>query len=475
MRAETDTFEAPCQETSQESDAGTFLCYTLILRNNDSEVLLSLHRDERYSLPAIEIPRSQRIPPHLVPEVQRRWNVDAICRFSFADENFKLGPRYVVLDASDSSNPLSNEARWVSVDDISWSDSESVVARNGFYATLRQANSYKSAPSSPPFTQPDWFRVVTDWVQSGLEVNGMKLSGRWDQYNMGPSFSLICYETNGAPVWFKAVGEPNLREYSITAELTRLRSHYVPQLLASHHGWHGWLMLDVEGQHLDETADIEHWKTAVRSLAQLQIESIHACKSLLAAGCEDLRAQQLRSRIEPFVSIVAQLMEIQPTTPPRILDRRDLLFVEASLQRAIGELELLGIPDTIGHSDLNSGNVLVNEDRAVFLDWIPSHIGQPLITFEYLLALLGRFRPDNECWKAELRNVYCQTWKSISLDDQMLKALKVTPMIAPFVFAVSCPGWNDEVRSLSPVLKKLMRTLARRIFVEAQSFVNSTR
>lgn len=474
MRTETDTFEAPRQKLWQEN-SGTLLCYPIILRNNDSEVLLLLAPDIRYSLPAIEIPRSQRIPPHLVPEVQRRWNVHAICRFSFADENHKSGPRYVVLDASDSSNPLTEEARWVSLDDIAWSDSESVVARNGFYATLRKVNSYKSATSPLPFTRPDWFRVVTDWVQSGLDVNDMKLSGRWDQYNMGPSFSLICYETNGAPVWFKAVGEPNLREYSITAELTRLRSHYVPQLLASHPGWHGWLMLDVEGQHLNDTADIEHWKTAARSLAQLQIESIHACKSLLTAGCEDLRTRQLRFRIEPFVRTIAQLMEMQPTTPPRILDRKDLLFVEANLRRAIGELELLGIPNTIGHSDLNSGNVLVNEDRAVFLDWMQSHIGQPLITFEYLLALQGRFRQNNECWKAELRHVYCQTWKSISLDDQMLQALKVTPMIAPFVFAVSCPGWNDDVRSLSPFLRKLMRTLARRIFVEAESFVNSTR
>lgn len=286
---------------------------------------------------------------------------------------------------------------------------------------------------------------------------------------MGPAFSLIRYETNELPVWFKAVGKPNLREFCIHGELAKLRSPHLPETLAVHPDWHGWLMSDANGTHLDRTSDIEHWKTAARSLAESQIESVPACESLLAAGCDDLRMTELRRRIEPFVHMNEQLMAMQPATPPPILSQDNLRFIEVHLQRAIDEMEMLGIPDTIGHSDLNPGNVLVNHECAVFLDWMQGHIGHPVVTFEYLLALLGRLRPDCESWRQAIMTAYFDVWKNTCSDSEarMVRALQLAPFVAPFAFAMSCcPDWNTE--RISTEIQKLMRALARRMFAAAR-------
>jgi hypothetical protein len=106
-----------------------------------------------------------------------------------------------------------------------------------------------------------------------------------DTVQHGAKLCLIYAATNGPGVWFKAVGEPNLREYAVTCALNQLGSAYLPQILAMHDGWHGWLALEISGHRLDEIWDIRYWKNAANSLAALQLESLGSTEALLPAGC----------------------------------------------------------------------------------------------------------------------------------------------------------------------------------------------
>lgn len=444
--------------------AETLLCHLVLTRNHDRYVLL-LKKGGGFSVPKLEIPRWQRVAPHLVTAVRRLWDVDAICRFGLP-----LDPKshFFVLDVFNPNDVAPIGTAWVPATDIDWTDSEPASVRESFYAAIQQASEYDTAEPQVPFTTSGWFDEVADWVQSQLDSSELRLNGRWKQYNMGPCFSLVRYETDGPLVWFKAVGEPNLREYGITARLQEWRSEHLPQVLAVHSGWHGWLMLDAEGNHLDEAWELCFWEVAARSLAALQVESIVRSQSLIEAGCEDLRLPKLRRQVAPFLCSVRQLMAIQPATPPRILDSKDLDFVEARLLSALEELEALGIPNALGHSDINPGNILVNRQRAVFIDWMQGYVGHPFLTFEYLLALLRRLRPDLDGWQPSLREAYCQAWKGFCSGRQMTRALELTPLIAPFALALSCGIWQQNPCRMSPQLAKLLRSLARRMFAEAQ-------
>jgi hypothetical protein len=448
-------------------DKAMTLCCPIILRHDDSEVLL-LERNGRFSLPRLEIPRWQRSAPHLILAVQRTLGVDIVCRFSFAIDHGDARLRYFVLDLLDSSLPGFDTTTWVAVDEIYWADSEPTTARELFYATLQQAKQYSLAEPPIPFARPEWFREVTDWTQSTLDPYGLRLNGRWQQYNMGPAFALIRYETDGVPVWFKAVGKLNLREYEITQLLATLRLPHAPRLLAVRSDWQAWLMLDVGGSPIDETSPRESWKTAARSLAELQIRSVAHSASLISAGCEDLRTDELHRQMKPFLKVLAQLMQVQPATTPRILDAGDLCFIEASLRHAIDELESLCMPNTLGHTDLNPGNLLGNEGKATFLDWMQSHVGHPFLTFEYLRALLNRLRPDLDGQQADIQAAYCHPWKHFCSESQMERALKVTPLVAPLAFGISAPGWKEGVYGMNPYLAKALRSIGRRMFHEAQ-------
>lgn len=439
----------------------TLLCHLLIVRHNDSEVLL--HKNGEYhSLPRIEIPRWRRIAPYLVPAVTKQLGIEAVCRLSFEGAE-----RYVLLDPLDESGVGASGLVWTSIHKIHWSESEIDLTRD-FHTALQRAT-FQSASDPPvPFSGPRWFEEIQDWVESHLRRHGVTLSGRWLQYNIGPWFSLLRFETDALPVWFKAVGAPNLREYAITLELAKLSSKHLPLLIASEPRWHGWLMSEAAGKPLDEKVDLNGWKIVARSLATLQIQSIPENELLLAAGCGDLRAEALRLQIRPFLQVAEQLMTMQPSTPPPILQRLELQWIEDQLQNAIGELQSAAMPDAINHLDLNAGNILVARHGATFLDWMEGCIAHPFLTFEYLSVLLNRLRPGYESWQGVLREAYCDPWRHLYSETQIVHMLQRAPLIAPYALAINIVGSEHDGRNISPNLQKLLRSLTRRMFAAAQ-------
>ena len=75
-----------------------------------------------------------------------------------------------------------------------------------------------------------WFSELRNWIESVVEPIGLHVNGRFRQLNASPSFSLIRFETDGPALWFKAVGEPNQREFTITCPLAQLFPDYLPRM-----------------------------------------------------------------------------------------------------------------------------------------------------------------------------------------------------------------------------------------------------
>jgi len=289
------------------------------------------------------------------------------------------------------------------------------------------------------------------------------------QLNGCETFALLRFDTTKCPVWFKAVGTPNLHEFPITVALAELFPEYVPSLLATRPRCHGWLMAEAGGPPLNEVEDSPAWEAAAAVLADLQIASVGAIDDLLAVGCRNLRTGTLLELVDPFLEVIADLMQQQTKVPPPILSRHDLSDLAATLKNALHCLQSVGIPDALGHSDFNPGNIIVGSDRCVFIDWAEAHVSHPFLTFEYLISHLRKDYPALARFEGTIQSSYAQRWGSVSLPEHVSDAFLFSPLVAVFAYAVAGNSWRDPERLKIPQVPGYLRSLTRRMRQEADS------
>lgn len=442
----------------------------IITRHSDSEVLIRT-MCRRYWLPVAVTPAMQRVAPNLLSVAQKELGLEVICRFRSTAKNADVdgaAQQYCVLELCGGESAPANGYFWTPVPSIEWERFGSEIESQLLRDALSLAEGYNCGVLAGRFVQTNWLSEVERWVQPCLQGHGLKLTGKCTQYNTGPDFSLVRFETNGSPVWFKAVGEPNLREFAITVTVAGLHSSHLPTVLATHRRWNAWLMVDAGGCSLGDIAGPEPWMIAARSLADLQIESLPRVDALLAAGCDDLRSPALAGQIQRFLSLIAALMQLQPGCPPRRLGLRDLRLIERQLIACCDELSGIGVPAALGQTDLNPGNIFIVDQQAVFIDWMMGHVGHPFLTFEYLLALMRRIGAEPERWLPSVREEYLGPWRNVCSTEQLARSLKFTPLTALFAYALMCSQKRTNEQEIEPSTGRLLRSLARRISVEAE-------
>lgn len=443
----------------------------LILAENGSELLVSRERLP-FTLPCVEIPRWERVAENLTEAVRKRYGISAICLFApelSAAADAAEPPLYQVLETREAATVRSNEIRWMPLDSISdqhFADEQDLAAIND---TLRQIARFQSGEAIGPFGRPGWIEEWFSWVQREIEPYGLRLTGKFRQLNASPTFSLIRLETNAQAVWFKAVGEPNLREFGISLALAKLFPGFVPTVIAPHPPWHGWLTTEFPGSTLDEASDSSAWERAAHTLADLQIISVGHTDQLLDAGCRDVRVARLMTLVDPFVEMMSHLMEQQAKTTPAVLSSEDLLVLGRDIKDALLAWAGLSVPDTLEHLDFNPGNIMCSPDQCVFLDWAEAGIGHPFLTFQYLLEHLKRHYPESGSPKRALTSCYARAWEGVASRSAISLSLSLAPFVAVFAYAVSSETWDDQGRLVNPQSAGYFRSLARRMKREADA------
>ncbi len=265
--------------------------------------------------------------------------------------------------------------------------------------------------------------------------------------NASPSFSLVRFETEGPALWFKAVGEPNQKELPITSTLAQLFPDYVPPVLAARPDWNGWLTREGAGTLLCEAQEDALWEGAAAALAELQIDSIDHGARILGTGARDLGAATLSKLIQPFL----------------LGDR---------IQSALDALEALGIPETLGHRDLNPGNIIVSPSRCTFLDWAEAYVGNPFSSLEYLREHLRRTNGTDSAVETKLIESYCAQWEQAVPPAAVAEGLELAPLLAVFAYAAGSYAWEDKERLEEPATAGYLRSLTRRMNWEANELEN---
>jgi hypothetical protein len=336
---------------------------------------------------------------------------------------------------------------------------------------LAECKAYASGPAPGPFAKPGWFGELRSWVEAVIGPLGLQLKTSFSQLNASPSFSLIRLESDGPAIWFKAVGAPNLREFPVTVALAQLFPKYLPPLLATRPEWTGWLTLEVEGTHLQESPNAELWMAAATALAKLQIDSIGKHDQLLSAGARDLRAPTLSSILQAFFDVMSRLMKEQCKVPPVVLTRQELSTLGEQVQDALSVVGQLGIPDALGHLDLNPGNIIVSPNGCKFLDWAEAYLGHPFFSFEYLREQFRRLVGARLGLETQLVAAYAEPWRALLSDDAVAQALGLAPMLAVFAYAAGNDVWSDQEKLQQPVTARYLRSLTRRLKRESDRLV----
>jgi hypothetical protein len=453
-------------ESTQQSDRETYRA--IVLGQGGNELLLAPAGDG-FLLPAVEIPRWQRLAENMTVAIRNEWGQEAICLFNpdisapVTSANIHY---YQVMECSGPARPHPR-AEWVPVSSLSERTFVDPADQTAVQRSLAECDGYAGDLAVRPFARLGWFGELQRWIEEVIGPLGFHLTGSFSQLNASPSFSLVRFGTSGPAVWFKAVGEPNLREFPITLAIARLLPRYLSPILGARPEWNGWLALDVEGTNLGETQDTGHWKVAASVLAKLQIESADRIGALINSGARDLRASALLKLVRPFLHVMGQLMEKQTKVPPPVLSRNELIFLGEQIEEGLSLSTDLQIPDLLGHLDLNPGNVIVSEGQCVFLDWAEAYVGNPLFSFQYLLEHFRSMAGVDATAESGLTSAYAEEWPSLVSPESLREALALAPMLAVFAYAAATAAWRDRARLQDPKFAGYLRSLTRRMHREA--------
>lgn len=457
-------------ETQEQSDRET--CHVIVFGRDGTNVLLK-STDSGFVFPSVEVPRWQRLAETLTASLKRDWGCDAVCLFTPRTSAVGDNPNGIHYEAMECwhDEGCDNGTLWESTRSLT---AESFEDKEEFWALeqcLRESECYERDPFSP-FAKRGWPRELQSWTAEIVRAKGIELNGSFRQYNASPSSSLIRFETDGPAVWFKAVGEPNRREFPVTLKLAQLFPEYLPEVLATRPDWNGWLSLEAPATNLGETKEIALWERAAAGLARLQVKSFGKTGLILDAGARDLRIDSLSDLIDPFLDIMAHLMERQAKVPPEILDEKELERLGVRIKDSLSLLEELGIPDALGHLDLNAGNIIISANECVFVDWAEACVSHPFFSFEYLLEHFRRAIGTDMAREAELVRSYSAPWEQVLPADVIAEALTLAPLPAVFAYAAGIDVWRNQERPIKPDVAGYFRSLARRMHREATQFVD---
>jgi Phosphotransferase enzyme family len=279
----------------------------------------------------------------------------------------------------------------------------------------------------------------------------------------------VRFETDdGTAYWLKAAGEPDQREWRVTAALARMFPHYLPPLVAERKDWSAWVMEDA-GAPIDENLIAPALEQAVVALVELQKSSLDHLDDLSEAGAKDARIAVLQEHLDALFDYLDKAMAAQTSIKAMPLSSLELHDLKHVLRRACCTMEALGVPSSLVHGDINLGNVLLKNSQCRFIDWREAGIGNPFLTFYQLLAHIVRVDPSAQAWVPQLEERYKAEWLDHLSASQIDQASTVAPLLTILSYLYSGGECLRSSRRDAPAVQGYARSLARRMHRMAQS------
>lgn len=422
--------------------------YRLVLVKAGSHAIWAERNGNALRLPRVAIPRCLRQAEQLQQTVKQVWRLRNIV-LDFLPGS-KCSPACAVVEIVSPESPPGLIPACIDEIPTEEMNCQERVVVEGIVTG--------AVDGRGPFSRIGWIEEAMEWLRFET-ADTAAFTGEFRQYNAGGSFALIRFAADSGPAyWLKATGDPNRHEFHIVAKLADLCPEFLPRRIAAREDWNAWLMEDA-GQPLDSWTK-PALELAVCSLAELQKRTLDRTNDLMASGFFDQRIGTLRASLPDLVAYLDEAMTRQISTKVPRLEKRRLSQLASLLDNACSRMEDLGIPDTVVHDDINSGNILFSGQHCVFTDWCEAGVGNPFLTFQHLCLL----QPGNgEDWNPRLREAYKQCWLEYLTASQIERAFLLMPLLAILSYLYGHGTWLHTEQRYEPHVESYARSLARHL------------
>jgi aminoglycoside phosphotransferase (APT) family kinase protein len=319
----------------------------------------------------------------------------------------------VLLNVFGSRSGRDIAGSWTNLDGLAHEDAALVDA-------LREAAAVVAGRAEAPDGRPDWFRAgwydeVDSWVDDRLAGLGRVRTGPLEPAKVWSLSAVLKVPCDPAPVWFKASCPHFHAEPALTLLVAAMLPEHAPPILGADEQ-RSWLLMEEllgasEDHEDDPPAGIG--LAAARTAAILQLRSRDHLAEIEAAG---VPVRPLTSTLHQFDEILSDGVELDQLTHEELAAARS---VRDDVHAVVEELDSLGIPDTLVHGDLHTGNVAHDGDSLVLYDWSDAAVSHPFLD----VVLLTQRLPEDESLAARER--YAETWRAAYPDLDVTRALEL--------------------------------------------------
>lgn len=427
--------------------------YRMALVLPSSKLILAVRDLNSLRLPRVSIPKWTRPAEQIKELISQEWGMPSIV-IDFLEGQGQL-PTCVVAELS-RSHPVSRQQAFQVVDIDAIDATDLSIAENRTVRNILMGR----VEDRGPFSRVEWIEEAKQWIRSNLPGSTIEFLEDVRQFNASATFALVRLGTREGPAyWLKATGKPNDRECVVTATLARLFPQHLPTLVAAREDWNAWVMQEV-GVPLSSSLTLPALEQAVSGLAELQIRSAAHISELLSVGCFDQRTAVLEAHVDELIAFLEDVMASQTSTKVSPLDRCRLQEIGCLLKDAFSRMEEIQIPDALIHGDINSGNILFDGKRCVFIDWAEAYIGNPFSTFQQLYVQVARERNANE-WCPRMKSLYKRHWRDILAEPQVECAFALAPLLAIASCFYGRGTWLTSARCADPRFQSYARSIGR--------------
>lgn len=305
---------------------------------------------------------------------------------------------------------------------------------------------------APPtwWSDPTWLAEADEWAGAALAAVGRSVTGPRDQVRDMPWSTAIAYPTEGGRVWFKANGAGTTHEPGLVVRLGELVPGYPPQVVDVDPA-RGWSLTEDAGPILREALPKEEqvavWEVELPRYAEVQLRLAGHAESLLAAGLPDRRVTPalLAGLLDDLSALPEDAGGLGPDRR-RALERRYAAYDDWCAQLAAS-----GIPDSIQHDDLHSGNVCVAAagEPARVIDWGDASLTHPFTTMVATLnSLAFHHEVDVEDpLVTRLRDAYLEAFADFGSHAELVGLVAVARQAGAVVRALSWQAALTGVRA----------------------------
>lgn len=428
--------------------------YRVVLVFPASRQILAVQDRGTFCLPRIVIPKWTRPVEELADAIYEKWQLRSFMVDFLADES-----GYTTCAVAEVRAGRGNytDVGLVPVEAYRIGAADLTSCQRETLEEILRGDSARRAPVS----HIGWVDEAMEWIRAALCDASVEFTDQTRQLNACGPFALVRFQTKRGPAyWLKAVGEPNTHEFTITTYLAENCPTYLAPLICARADWNAWVMEEA-GQPLPIPISVLQVQQVVARIAEMQRALVGKAPELLSSGCVDHCIQALEAHIEDLFAYLEEAMCRQVSTRVPRIEKRRMRELEGLLREGCSRMAQLGIPDTLIHSDLNRGNILVSGCRCVFADWCEAYVGNPFLIIEQLCALVARKEGDSLPAIHRVRAHYGTCWRDFFTDYQTDQALRLAPLLAALSSLYGRGSWLTSRQREDPYFQSHVRSLTR--------------